>query len=300
MHQDHNIPWHLVVTHLKFTVPKSGDRTKMDFFPTEKATQTSDLRHFARKFASSIAEFSKTERAKFPKAFPTPPKGQVIPDDIYKVFDDVGAAPTGSKCLLIEDWITRARVNHYFNPDEPDSNLYYTTRDGCLADVVKLMLSRPDQAPLLLLANHPQVPIPSLRYLSWGHSFGFGYAAETPLGLYILLNALHALYSECPRTPEEILASQRTQRLLRWVATTMDYDAQNALQWRYFGLGGCDAKKVLEDVRLQREYMKEAWAVFYRYDMLLRECGVDPKWEEVICESLEIVWGFRGLVVHNW
>jgi hypothetical protein len=129
MHQDHNIPWHLLPSHLKYTIPKSGDRNKMDYCPTEKFRQTSDLKHFARKIAAAITEFSKTERAKYPESFPAPTIGQIIPTDIFKDYEGVGLRPhtqtdiPGAPTVLyIENWIWRARRN--------ESEPRYSTSDG--------------------------------------------------------------------------------------------------------------------------------------------------------------------------
>jgi hypothetical protein len=153
----------------------------------------------------------------------------------------------------------------------------------------------------LTLARHPDTPIRTLNQLSWGHSFGLEYAATTPLGVYLLLNFLSAASSTTPtsksqpQTPSELMALPSYQRLLPWATGTMDYDAQNMLQWRYFGVGGKTANEVFADVKKQKEYMRECWEVFYRYDMLMRECGMEVDWEILVCRELYEIWRFPGL-----
>ena len=34
------------------------------------------------------------------------------------------------------------------------------------------------------------------------------------------------------------------------------------------------------DMEAMRDYLKTLFALMYRYDVLMRECGMDPKWEE--------------------
>jgi hypothetical protein len=36
---------------------------------------------------------------------------------------------------------------------------------------------------------------------------------------------------------------------------------------------------VHEDMGAMREYLKTLFGLMYRYDVLMRECGQDPKWE---------------------
>lgn len=145
MHQDHNIPWDIVASHLKFTVPKSGDRSKMDFYPKDRATQTSDLRHFARKFAAAITEFSRTERAKYPRSFSVVMNGRIISEDVFEPYEDAGTSPTGTLNrssvegepmeYRIEDWIARARTSYEYQREPLDKNLCYSTShayDGSL------------------------------------------------------------------------------------------------------------------------------------------------------------------------
>jgi hypothetical protein len=47
------------------------------------------------------------------------------------------------------------------------------------------------------------------------------------------------------------------------------------------------------DLSALKEYLSACFEMLYRYDMLLSECGVDPKWEREIVFALNRIWGFN-------
>ena len=42
------------------------------------------------------------------------------------------------------------------------------------------------------------------------------------------------------------------------------------------------------DMEAMREYLKNLFALMYRYDVLMRECGMDPKWEEELSRCVPL------------
>lgn len=68
-HQAHNIPWTLLCDNLMIRHPSPQRRypEKTDFWERDRPSQASDIAHFTRKVASTIREFSDTERKKYPE-----------------------------------------------------------------------------------------------------------------------------------------------------------------------------------------------------------------------------------------
>jgi hypothetical protein len=46
------------------------------------------------------------------------------------------------------------------------------------------------------------------------------------------------------------------------------------------------------DIPALADYLKWCFAMLYRYDMLLNECGLDSNWEREIVDVLNRIWEF--------
>ncbi|OCK83660.1 hypothetical protein K432DRAFT_423240 [Lepidopterella palustris CBS 459.81] len=76
-------------------------------------------------------------------------------------------------------------LSHWINLAHHSSNPTYTTSYGSLADICKIFFQTNSLPTLLLLAQHPLVPLHTLNSLSWGHSFGISWTAEAALTGYL-------------------------------------------------------------------------------------------------------------------
>lgn len=261
MHQEHNIPWNILASNFKyvhedrsFTPPYSG------FIPLNRPTQSNELNHFARKLISTIHEFAVTERKKYPSAqeLMPPVDGMVFSDELREKYPQY----LDSRNQKLDFWTRSAD---------------YNTSNGDLADVVKILIHENQMQTLLMLANHPLIPLHTLKFLSWGHEFGFHRIVETALGPYIFWN----LMAVTGQLASGLYKHLKTYQLVvRDTTMIMDFEAQQIPHWEFYGLeSGLDDKHAptVEPARLH-EYLKHLFCLLYRYDMLLSECGVDPAW----------------------
>jgi hypothetical protein len=293
MHQEHALRWHAVAANLVdvHENPRFTPR-RTDLFPRNLPTQTKSLHYFVRALASTIQSFSITERAKYPVSFGKTDSGKVYPDELLCSIPCLGSSyrtdALNSQNQYIEYWIKQAPN------DNQGAGARYTTSHGDLADATKELLAANQMSALLKLAQHPLIPLGSLKSLSWGHSFGFDHVASTALVAYIFFNVLEAI----PSTSnwQEI---QSYKKALHILTCSGDHDV-HALPHRMFFHNNENIWKgepydvyPNADLSALKEYLKLCFTMLYRYDMLLRECGLDPMWEREIVFTLNRLWDFK-------
>jgi hypothetical protein len=279
MHQEHNIPWNTLASHFQFIHDNRHytPRTNTGIFTRNLPQQTSHLQHFVRTFSNAIDTFARTERAKYPTSFPAPISGQVFTDDLRNKYPDF----LNESNQRIENWISCARL---YNS--------YSTSQGSLADVVKILIHENQLSTLLMLAQHPDIPLHQLCHLSWGHHFGFSRIMESSLQAYIFFNLATAMgiledgrYKELDCYP----------RLVGYLNDSMDYDGQQVPHRKFFDQyrapGGEQGKSpaVHQDLPRLKQYMKDLFAMIYRFDVVMKECGLDPKWDYEIPGALDMI-----------
>ncbi|KAJ7139715.1 hypothetical protein C8R44DRAFT_605225 [Mycena epipterygia] len=288
MHQTHNIAWDSLSSNLTFIAEnKAVTPHRTDFFPRRLASQANSLNHFSRTIARTIREFSDTERAKYPACYSAPLSGPVFSASVLSRYSDLPFSSVTAKNQLIENWIERAG-------QEPT----YSTSHGDLADVAKILLAENEMAQLLMLAQHPRVPLANLHSLCWGHSFGWDHVAQWALEAYIFFNVLLSM--------PELLADGRYKSMNSYreviglVTGSGDYDAQS-LPHREFFWGAMDtwvptdAVDPLADTNKLHEYLKMCFRLLYRYDVLARECGLEQHldWEGIVAQTVGYLWKMK-------
>ncbi|KAF7367288.1 hypothetical protein MSAN_00790800 [Mycena sanguinolenta] len=279
MHQSHNIAWDSLASNLVFisenrAITPRPRRT--DFFPRGLPSQANSLNHFARTLATTIRTFSDTERAKYPAHYDAPLTGKVFPDTTLSRYSNLPYPSVTPRNQWLENWIERA------GPD-----IEYTTSQGDLADVVKVLLAENQLDQLLMLAQHPRVPLHRLHYLSWGHSFGWDHAMQWALDAYLFFNVL---LSKPELHADGRYKSLHSYRIVRGLTASMDYDAQSFPHQEFFfgevgHNGPIENLDPLADSEKLHEYLKMCFRILYRYDMLARECGVDVDWEGIVARA---------------
>ncbi|RXW14214.1 hypothetical protein EST38_g11637 [Candolleomyces aberdarensis] len=175
--------------------------------------------------------------------------------------------------------------------------------------------AEPNLETLLKLANLPSVPLGTLHYLSWGHHFGWSRVMESALRAYILLNLIFAVSSESDKAHNELMVKGGYREIgsykgmIRGETWSMDYPAQQVPHKRFWeacrdievaslsgspsshgssnstksGRLGEDFVPLMHlDMHHLNEYLKLNFALLYKYDMVLRECGMEPEWEREI------------------
>ncbi|KAJ6626857.1 hypothetical protein B0H10DRAFT_1870269 [Mycena sp. CBHHK59/15] len=282
MHQAHNIAWNSLSSHLIY-IKDNGRYTprRTDLFPRQLPTQGNSLNHFSRTLATTIKEFSDTERAKYPARYDAPVQGQLFSSDILSRYENLPHPSVTSKSQHIENWIKRAGP-----PETP----CYCTSEGDLADVVKILIGENEMGQLLMLAQHPKIPINRLHSLSWGHSFGWDHVKFYALQAYLFFNVVLSQPDLCVGGQYRSMRSYRS--VLYNVTSWGDYDAQSFPHREFLGTPqhGEGGEDLLNDMEKLQQYLKKCFELLYRYDMLARECGVDPDWESSIVREVSLLW----------
>lgn len=315
MHQDHNIPWNTLASNFKFFRENphiTPHRT--DLCPLNKPTQAGDFTHFVKALKKTIQMFAVTERAKYPSTFPAPSEGNLFSDELLKRYRySDPTSPYWQFSLLdidnqrIEYWISRVRPANQAN--EQPAFLYDTN----LGDVVKLLIVQNEMDTLLMLANHPKIPINCLHSMSHGHSFGWDRLQEYALQAYIFFNVI----ASKPELMEggKYKEMESYEYVVNHLTASCDGDAQT-IPHREFLLQPVAGNtrqeeldramnkppikthgfiEVFEDLELLQEYLKKLFSLLYRYDMLARECGLDPKWELNISNAMWRLWRTKAI-----
>ena len=300
MHQGHNIPWDLISSNFKFVRDDKGFTPPFTgLVSLNKPNAPKELKHLVKKFTQTILTFSETERKKYPQTFTPLLTGNLFSDELRDRYPEY----LNKNNQRVEYWIERAHKR--YGGALPVS-MRYDTSDGDLADVVKVLLYENEMASLLMLAQHPRVPIKGLGYLTWGHNSGFSRVMEEALRSYMFFNTATVTgildnggYLEMPEY----------RSLISEVASFMDYPAQQTPHRVFLQecgmLGSYESVAhrrvgkdmvVHEDYGRLREYLKTLFALMYRYDILLRECGSDPEWEGELAHSFPL----REVVKVEW
>ena len=276
MHQSHNIPWHLISSNFefkendrRFTPPFSGLASK------NNPNASQELNHFIRKFAHTIRTFSDTERAKYPDQPTLQSEGNVFSDELKEKYPH-----------YLND--TNQRIEYWIQPVIPHSDLP-VYKNGMLAEIVKILLYENELAILIMMARHPNIPIAQLHHINWNYDAGFSCLMVTALRAYMYFNA-----AEATNTLEngQYTHADDYRELLMEVGKMADYPAQQIPHKHFFesqyiahDRGARSEREwahdifVHKDLGLLKEYLKTLFALLYRYDLLLRECAIDPKWE---------------------
>ncbi|KAJ7124747.1 hypothetical protein C8R43DRAFT_1030628 [Mycena crocata] len=293
MHQTHNIAWDSLSSHLVFIAENPAvTPRRSDLFPRRLPSQANSLNHFARTVSTTIKEFSDTERAKYPACAEAPLKGLLFSDSLLSRYSGLPYSSVTASAQLIESWIDMAKLRSQHMTDDPTPS--YNTGQGNLADVVKVLMAENEMGQLLMLAQHPLVPLKNLHCLSWGHSFGWDHVGDWALDAYIFFNVL---LSKPELHANGRYKSMQSYRLVNWLTCSTDYDAQ-CFPHREFFWGSSethasvpvDKLEPLVDVNKLHEYLKTCFRLLYRYDMLARECGQRVDWEDMVALAVARLW----------
>ncbi|KAJ7042675.1 hypothetical protein C8F04DRAFT_85967 [Mycena alexandri] len=287
MHQAHNIAWDSLTAHLIFISENPAvTPRRTGFFPRGLPTQAKSLNHFARTIATTVREFSDTERAKYPPRYDAPLHGQLFSDTILSRYSDLRFPSVTAKNQLIENWIERAGSPPSYSSSQGDS----------VADVVKVLITENQMDQLLMLAQHPRVPLIELHWLSWGHSFGWNCLMDYALEAYIFFNVLLSKPELHADGRYKLMTDYR--RVCRRSTFSSDYDAQTFPHREFFWGSmeravGEEEFDTLGDSNKLHEYLKMCFGLLYRYDMLVRECGRTVDWEECVAYTVEYLWNTK-------
>ena len=276
MHQEHNIPWNQLASNFKFVRNNPHYTPRMTaIFPRNLSTQKRDFDHFSRVVIKTITTFAETERAKYPASFPTLSAGLLFSDAMRERYPEY----LDTRNQRIETWVAAAAAIRSNRMGGVKSYL------GGLADVVKILITENEMPVLLMLARHPKFHLPWLHNLSWGHWFGFSRVAEYGMRVYLFVNIVVAMGI---LENGEYLELPSYARMVNEVTSCVDFPAQRCIHQTFLDSFPKDVKTSLPEIHSDpprlRDYMRSVFSLLYRYDMVLRECGIAPEWEQ------EIAW----------
>lgn len=177
---------------------------------------------------------------------------------------------------------------------------------------------------LLLLSNHPQLELVSLQHQHHGHHFGVSRVAEEGLSAYVHLNVLFAMsesgsdiFDVADIEGDSLETTQRKKYMetksymgmLYNVAGSYDGDAHTTPhRWFFLSQRGTypvtgnfvdwreskASKDVMADTAALREYLKGVWRLLVIYDVVIREAGGDPDWEQEFQSCLRAKFGMKS------
>jgi len=172
--------------------------------------------------------------------------------------------------------------------------------------VIKVLLYENEMEVLLMLAQHPEIPIADLLYLEWGHHVRFTRVKESALCAYMFFNTADAtgtleggqyarmgvywsILYEMSRLGES--PAQRIPHVEFLQACGIlgsDGHWPNAMGYGYLDAGWAKKMHVHANYGLLQQYMKQLFALIYRYDVLVRECGLQEDWEAEIAKHYSL------------
>ncbi|KAE8151015.1 hypothetical protein BDV25DRAFT_153387 [Aspergillus avenaceus] len=307
MHLNHKIPWNTVSSHFLFVKENPYKNRETDFIIHDRLVdcQGGELKYFTGALIAAIEEFATTERAKYPAPKDLPKAGPLF---------DASVLTSVEQKYHLEPHRTNSATSNPLCENFRDVEIWikhapYSTKDGDLADAVKMLLVANEMVALLRLANHEKVPLVTLDNLHWGHSFGVRHLADVALEAYLLLNIAAAVKANAKSgSANESVCLTRTKRFktfTNWALADFDYPVQNIPHRLFWGarsitdnhIGDWDPLSLQTDQERKelREYLKMCFELLYRYDLLMKEMGCDPDWNEKILGILRM-WGAKSVV----
>ncbi|RDW73662.1 hypothetical protein BP5796_07104 [Coleophoma crateriformis] len=336
-HQTHALPWNTLASYFKYQKDyESPQPQTWDVYSHGDAEKRSKaLGHFSRVFCKQIQEFAATERAKYePKEHyrkqastwkksvapeprteeqEAPPKKKnqsaketrmIMSDELLRRSNDSGLDFQG-ETQNVENWLLSAGRSYSAWVDGGDMLKVLMMEAAAAKPAMSTEpeheeMKRESMETLLLMANHPDMDILSLRNMHHGHHYGVSRVAEEATKAYLWLNLMTAMREAgspiCdPSTdpeaelPKNYLNCDTYQRMLRSVAGNYDGDAQCLVhrdffctkEGQHYTSPNVPYKDVLaeENMGAVREYLKGVWRVMVIYDIVIREAGGDPDWD---------------------
>ncbi len=217
-----------------------------------------------------------------------PNEGNLFSDELKKKYPGF----FNDQNQRIEYWIWRAKAG--FSSSGPRKNgeetIGYGWAEGDLAYVVEILLYENEMSTLIMMAHHPKIPIASLHKLGCGYYIGFSRVMQSALRAYMFFNSAEATNI---LANGEYTYSDGYESLLREVAASMNQAPhRHFLQscglfdesgfFKTFSIHDPDWMRgvyVHTNLDPLHEYLKTLFSLLYRYDLLLRECEIEPGWE---------------------
>ncbi|KAH6883651.1 hypothetical protein BKA70DRAFT_1125868 [Coprinopsis sp. MPI-PUGE-AT-0042] len=296
MHQSHNIPWSIFAEHTKFEAHQPAfPQRPPQLVARGRTGQAKALNYFVRTFVSTLEEFSKTERSKYRPSseyrFPT--TGDIFSDEV-RAKHSQNLNDWNQK---IENWIEARRHNPTHGVGPRFDGYYYDWNDNDLVRVIPSLVAQNNMDPLLMLANHPDVPIHTLfRYRPFGHELtNLSRVVAPALSSYLLFNILYATGD----------LDNGNWKRMRWFELSSfpvpdwDLPAEHISHQQFLSLSKAaptKAGEVVEDLQrpdyqVLHDDLKREFALLYRYDMFLREMGVESPWQDEIMNIIAMEVG---------
>jgi hypothetical protein len=288
MHQSHNIPWCIFAEHTEFAAyqPSFPNRPPQ-LLSRGKPGEAKALNHFVQKFVSTIEEFSKTERQKYRSAseFTFPTSGNLF--DFNPELEVRYRVIGNDRHQDIESWTIATGDGNTLEESFRNFDMDHYLRVG----VIAMLMGENDMDTLLMLANHPKVPLHTLFASScWAHEqTSLFRVMETTVSSYLFFNITSATGD----------LDNGSWKRISWHVNRMytpspdwDYPADKITHRQFYPLwtarGDAEALENLRpDYQILHDDLKSDFEMMYKWDMLLREMGMKLPWQDGIVRILK-------------
>ena len=275
MHQSHNIPWHIIEANFKFvTENKAIMNFRPGYFPKDNPRHniTKDLQHFIAKFVSTIRTFAETERIKYPKRIAPLTSGKIFPDALREKHP----VYLNERNQRIEFWV-RCFQDQYGD--------WWT-----IQPVINVLLYENEMEGLIMLAQHPQIDLRHRmlwREQEMWYQYGFNRTKELSLSAYMFFCTAQAMGT---LESGKYTLDGAYRRLVEQMAHFQERSSEQVTHLELLRDIGVDSNTDPQEIFVHKDherfqkYLKDLFALLYRYDMFARECGIDPEWEKELSE----------------
>lgn len=289
MHQDHNIPWNLLASHLKFVHHEyTTSPPTTNLYPRDKPTQGKELNYFVEALCRTVQQFSQTERAKYPAKFPN-----------LGTWDESKKALASSYRSDATQDASQGDRSH----EDTAALIEKISTEPEYADEIIALFQSDNMEPLLALANQHPHEISRSHNESPGRAYvpcGWLQLARHSLRFYLLLNLIEAI-------PEA--RDSGNYRHLPPYTTVLHELVSHALEWdwaehRSFLLdpkhghqvkmnNELNAADVFKDYDKLQDYLSDCFRTVYKYHMLATECGLGWMWKDFVKKTVHHLWEFK-------
>ncbi|KAH6665400.1 hypothetical protein B0J14DRAFT_231592 [Halenospora varia] len=330
-HQQHTLPWNVLERNFQYQPAylHNDGQTSPDIIALQKPLQTEDLIFFSDALAKQIKDFGNFVRQRFKRraqygniaakwltsdeyeAMPgASTTRKVIGERIMQKWTGKSQQERGlskeEEFNNVENWIRAARRNE-------SGELFYSGEEESMPEVVKVLLkeaaaimepestNRPtgSEEPicnealdsLLLMANHPKIPLMTLRYTGSHYEAGISTILRSCLRAYLMINLLVVLKEAgsliCEQVnwnrmappqnfalPKRYMECRSYQSMLLYCTCNFDLTGRRNIHGTFLNRG--QSFHVLSDMGACEEYIKFLWRIMVVYDFVVREVGTDP------------------------
>jgi hypothetical protein len=232
-HQAQALPWQATADHFKFSYKNLGYHDRTNLYPCFKPGQGKQLQRFAKVFARLMDSASAKERKKYPETLTPPKEDEVfIPDSTVK---RIATTVKWYKTIWPEDKLSDVERKLPYWRDSFEALIRVQPRREIrqTMDLLRTLIMYGEMLPLLRLATHPDIRLPTMDPYPTGSFEDFGWTdiKNSALIAYVCLNMFFTkpeLYNPASRSQK--LAEMEEKLGLVYTEEMFDYRNTSSYQ----------------------------------------------------------------------